>query len=80
MHAHPRRLFSVNALLCDLEIYRSAIPEQFNSESLITFFIGCYHLIFLKGLIPYYLVLSAQIGDRGFSKRHAKPLKINMAM
>ena len=43
MHAHPRRLFSVNALLCDLEIYRSAIRQQFNSESLITFFIDCYH-------------------------------------
>ena len=38
MHAHPRRLFSVKALLCDLEIYRSAIRQQFNSESLITFF------------------------------------------
>jgi len=43
MHVHPRRLFSVNSLLCDLEIYRSAIRQQFNSESLITFFIGCYH-------------------------------------
>jgi len=49
MHAHPRRLFYVNASFFDDHFCKAAIPEQFNSKSL---FGATHNLAFAFNFFP----------------------------